>query len=75
MPPPVPVVSTSFGCTSSMICRQTRRFGSFGPSCDMCESDLKTTTFFPAMVVVQNAPRRLAWRAGHPATICFEMVA
>src|SRR5437763_10483423 len=41
MPPPVPVVMTNDGWQSSMICRQTRALGSFGPSCDKCESDLK----------------------------------
>jgi hypothetical protein len=53
MPPAVPVVMTSVGCTSVMIWRQTSMFGSCGPSCDMCESDLKITTFFLPIVVVQ----------------------
>ena len=53
MPPAVPVVMTSLGCTSVMICRHTSMFGSCGPSCDMCESDLKTTTDLPPMLVVQ----------------------
>ena len=42
---------------------------------DMCESDLKTTTFLVPMVVVQNAPRLLARRAGHPARIRLEIFA
>ena len=53
MPPAVPVVMTSSGCTSSMIWRHTSMFGNSGPSCDMCESDLKTTTDFLPIVVVQ----------------------
>ncbi len=75
MPPAVPVVITSLGCTSRMICRQTSMLGSCGPSCDMCESDLKITTDLPPMVVVQYAPRRLACSAGQPARIFLEIVA
>jgi hypothetical protein len=75
MPPAVPVVITSFGCTSVMICCQTSVFGSCGPSCDMCESDLNTTTDFCAISVVQYAPRLCACRAGQPLRIFFEIVA
>ncbi|MHC2721258.1 hypothetical protein [Bradyrhizobium diazoefficiens] len=47
------MVMTSVGCTSVMIWRQTSMFGNRGPSCDMCESDLKITHFFLPIVVVQ----------------------
>ncbi len=75
MPPAVPVVITSVGCTSVMIWRQTSMFGSCGPSCDMCESDLNTTTFFLPIVVVQKAPSRFSSLAGQPLRIFWEMVA
>ena len=74
IPPAVPVLITSFGCTSEMICVHTSIFGSCGPSCDMCESDLKTTTLFPPIRVVQYAPSRFACSAGQPARIFFDIV-
>src|SRR5205809_4000734 len=75
MPPAVPVVMTSFGFTCPMICCQTSIFGNCGPSCDMCESDLNTTTDFLPMVVVQYEPSRIACSAGQPLRIFFEIVA
>src|SRR5438067_3639510 len=53
MPPPVPVVITHFGEQSWMICFQTIAFGSWGPSCDKCESDLKSVTRCSPIFVVQ----------------------
>src|SRR4051794_32108777 len=63
MPPAVPVVMTSLGCTSRTIWRHTSMFGSCGPSCDMCESDLKITTDLSPMVVVQAQTLCLQRRA------------
>ena len=74
-PPAVPVVSTSLGRTSSMICCQTSMFGSSGPSCDMCESDLNTTTEVPPIAVVQYVPNRFASTAGQPLRIFREIEA
>ena len=74
MPPAVPVVITSLGWTSWMIWRHTSMFGSSGPSWDIWDSDLKITTDFLPIVVVQKAPRRLASVAGQPARIFLEMV-
>jgi hypothetical protein len=48
-------------------------FGSCGPSCDMCESDLNTTTDCLPIVVVQYAPRRFASIAGQPLRIFLEI--
>ncbi len=75
MPPAVPVVITSFGFTSRMIWRQTSMFGSCGPSCDMCESDLNTTTDLLPIFVVQKAPSRFACSAGHPLRIFLAIFA
>ena len=55
MPPPVPVVITSFGWQSPMICFHTVAFG-IGicePSRDICESLLNNTTFFVPISAVQ----------------------
>ena len=82
MPPAVPVVSTSFGRTSPMICFHSSAFGStpfagkcLKVSCDRCDSDLKTTTFLPPIVVVQNAPSRFALTAGEPLLIWLDSAA
>src|ERR1700722_1673487 len=44
IPPPVPVVMTHEGRQSSIICFHTTALANFGPSWDMCESDLKRVT-------------------------------